>query len=43
MVKVKNEIYDTVELPKPSIPYITLEILSKDKNVCKGIHVITLA
>lgn len=24
-------------------PYITLEILSKDKNLTKGIHVITLA
>ncbi|EGR31131.1 hypothetical protein IMG5_117240 [Ichthyophthirius multifiliis] len=42
MVKVKNIIYDTVEIPKPNAPYITLEILSKDKNICKGIHVISL-
>ncbi|EGR32703.1 hypothetical protein IMG5_073530 [Ichthyophthirius multifiliis] len=32
-----------IELQKPPIPYITLEILSKDKNVCKGIHIITLS
>ena len=42
MVKVKNIIYDTVEIPKPNSPYVTLEILSKDKNICKGIHVISL-
>jgi len=36
MVKVKGHVYDTVEIPRPSAPYITLEILSKDKNICKG-------
>lgn len=38
MVKVKGNIYDTVEISRPSAPYITLEILSKDKNICKGSH-----
>ncbi|KAL4439591.1 hypothetical protein ABPG74_003993 [Tetrahymena malaccensis] len=43
MVKVKGNVYDTVEIPRPSPPYVTMEILSKDKNICKGIHVITLS
>lgn len=36
MVKIKGNVYDTVEIPRPSPPYVTLEILSKDKNICKG-------
>lgn len=35
--------YDSVEIPTPEPPYLTLEILSRDKNQCRGIHVITLS
>ena len=43
VVKINGKNYDTVEIPRPPAPYITLEILGRDKNVSKGIHVISLA
>ena len=30
-------------IPKPEPPYITLEILSKDRNQSKGTHIISFA
>ncbi len=41
-IEYNGKFYDTVEIPRPEAPYITVEILSRDKNLCKGIHVITL-
>lgn len=38
-----NQRFETVEIPKPPPPYVMLEVLSRDKNQCKGIHVITLS
>jgi pSer/pThr/pTyr-binding forkhead associated (FHA) protein len=35
--------YETVEIPKPQVPYIALEIMGRDKNVSKGTHIISLA
>ena len=32
--------YDTIQIEKPNNPYIILEILSRDKNVCRGIQII---
>ena len=42
MVEVDGKKYDTVEIPRPDPPYVTLEILSRDKNQCKGILIIYL-
>lgn len=42
MVEVDGKKYDTVEIPRPDPPYVTLEILSRDKNQCKGIFFILL-
>lgn len=30
-------------IPKPEVPYITLEILSRDRNQSKGTHIISFA
>ena len=42
-IEIDGKKYDTVEIPRPAPPYVTLEILSRDKNLCKGVHVITFA
>lgn len=31
-----------MEIPKPESPYMILEILSRDKNQCRGIHVLNM-
>ena len=37
---VNNKTYDIVEIPKPfGVPYLILEILSREKNSCKGLFV----
>ena len=43
LIEINGKKFDTVEIPRPAPPYVTLEILSRDKNLCKGVHVITLA
>jgi hypothetical protein len=35
--------YDTVEIPKPEPPYILMDILSREKNVSRGIHIINMS
>ena len=50
-VQIRGKIFDTIEIPTPKEPFITLEILSREKNIIKGIkyfyhlgiHVISLA
>lgn len=38
-----NEItYDIVEIPKPIGPYLILEILSRERNQSRGIHVLNM-
>lgn len=39
-IKVNGINYDTIEIPTPEPPYIILEILSKDKNLCRGNNII---
>ncbi|KRX04038.1 SMAD/FHA domain [Pseudocohnilembus persalinus] len=42
-ININGKKFDTVEIPTPEPPYITLEILSRDRNQTRGIHVVTLA
>ncbi|CAD8058994.1 unnamed protein product [Paramecium primaurelia] len=42
-VKYQNRIYETIVLPKPDPPYLTLEILSRDRNQSKGTHIISFS
>jgi hypothetical protein len=39
----EDKTYDVVEIPKFDPPYVILEILSRDKNQCRGMHVINLS
>lgn len=41
-IEVYGKKFDIVELPKPDAPYIILEILSRDKNQCRGVHIINM-
>jgi hypothetical protein len=41
-LEVDSKRYDLVEIEKPDSAYIILDILSKDKNVCRGVHVIKM-
>lgn len=34
--------YDIVEIDRPESPYLVLEVLSKDKNITKGVHIIKM-
>ena len=43
MIKLNGCSYETVEIPKPEPPFITLEILSRERNLSKGTHIISLA
>jgi hypothetical protein len=31
---------DTLEIPKPKGPFIILEVMCRDKNTIKGVHVV---
>lgn len=39
---VDEKRYDVVEFDRPECPYIILDILSKDKSVTKGIHILKM-
>ena len=39
---MKTKRYDLVQVDKPECPYLILDIMSKDKNIVRGIHVIKL-
>jgi hypothetical protein len=39
---VEDKRYDIVEFDRPDCPYIILDILSKDKGITRGIHVIKM-
>jgi len=32
VIDINGVSWDTVEIPKPAVPYITIEILSREKN-----------
>jgi hypothetical protein len=34
--------YDAVEIPKPEPPYILMDILSKERNISRGIQIISM-
>lgn len=42
-IKYQDRIYETIVIPKPDPPYITLEILSRERNKSKGTHIISFA
>ena len=39
---VEGKKYDLIEIEKPESAYIILEILSKDKNLSRGVHIIKM-
>lgn len=39
---VEDKRYDIVEFDRPDCPYIILDILSKEKGITRGIHVIKM-
>jgi hypothetical protein len=39
---VENKKYDLVEIEKPDSAYIILDILAKEKNAIKGVHVVKM-
>jgi len=39
---VDNKRYDIVEIERPESAYIVLEVLSKEKNMTKGVHIIKM-
>jgi len=40
--EVDNKRYDIVEIERPNSAYIVMELLSKDKNITRGVHVIKM-
>ncbi|CAD8068544.1 unnamed protein product [Paramecium sonneborni] len=42
-IKYQNRVYETIVIPKPEPPYLTLEILSRDRNQSKGTHIISFS
>ena len=34
--------YDLIEIEKPKVPYVILDILNKDKNVVRGVHIVKM-
>ena len=40
--EVDGQKFDIVEIERPDCPYIILEILSKDKNITRGVHIIKM-
>lgn len=38
----ENKKYDLIEIEKPDCPYIIMDILAKEKNICKGVHVVRM-
>lgn len=43
VIEIAGRKFETIKIPRPDPPYFTMEILSRDRNQCKGLHVITLA
>ena len=41
-VEANGTTYDIVEIPKPIGPYLILEILSRERNQSRGIHVLNM-
>jgi len=39
---INDQKYDIVEIERPNCAYLMLEILSKDKNMAKGLHIIKM-
>ncbi|CAD8093378.1 unnamed protein product [Paramecium sonneborni] len=42
-IRYQDRIFETIIIPKPDAPYITLEILSRERNKSKGTHIISFA
>lgn len=42
-IQVGEKKFDTLELPKPDSPYFIMEMLSRDRNVCKSYYAVTLS
>ena len=40
--EVENKRYDVVEVERPNCAYIVVEVLSKEKNVARGVHLIRM-
>lgn len=39
---VENKRYDIVEIDRPNCAYIMLEVLSKETNITRGVHLIKM-
>lgn len=40
--EIEGKRYDVVEIDRPECGYLMLEILSKEKNILRGIHIIKM-
>lgn len=41
-IEIDSKRYDLVQIDKPECPFIIMEILSKDKNIIRGVHIIKM-
>ena len=42
MLNLSGNKYETVEIPKPEPPYIIMDILSRERNISRGIQIISM-
>lgn len=39
---VEDKRYDIVDFERPDQPYVMLDVLNKDKNIVRGIHIMRM-